>query len=897
MTRYLLIILIFFSQIVQSQELITLWDSTYQNPNKYKEKFEDMIILRDGRVGVAGRVDISSKNADGLLLVVNPFESGKLNIRERYGNFRKDGFRSLAQAEDRSLYLVGYAKEQNNQWGWVQRVDMNGKTIRRHDLGNNKEHDYDIKKILWVGNGEGVLVGQDLNEKQGHVWLLRIKGNKTLHDTIKIDDAYLDVTGLEAAKNGTAWVFGNAGKSDISKKGAIWVAKINDKTELKESKIIRQNGDFKKVFTSSSDYYGHLLLGGEIFASGDGKTDPWIAELNMEREEIFNTPILLNQKNHATSVLKSLRGERWVTIVSDEVESESEGSPHTLLMWDTDADPLKYPLRISDGENFKIKKLLEIGQDTFLIAGNMQNRRGDDTRIRLICVTYADFLAKKSLDFQPLLTTLDSPYVYKNFRVRDESEDGVFSAEERGFLEFDLTNQTGKTIYQGKVTAEWQEPIGGMSLGSYPVDRIRFLPNEESFPVSIPFVANENPQEGKGVLKITIYSEHAKPIQFLRVVSNESTPTVAGASHRFTFDNYTRDPAENYIKLTGRLIANQKSRASEIRVNHNGHFRSQDGKAVDVKLDSVFANPSMHDYEYAFEVIVHQLDTGQNEIYLEVDGVQSRLIEIDFEPLKPNLYSIAIGPQYKSIDHLKFPAKDAQDFADALLLQKDKGFYKKVMDPIILNTPESTERTPIESAFEDLTALKEVLRPHDYVFVFLSGHGDVINNRFRFLARDYEFGKVTKTVDYKEYVLGFLKELNCKVIIFVDACHSGEAKTPVSAELSNALLAAHASEPGLITFASCKGGQLSYENAIWENGAFTEALLEAMTGSETYRKIMGENVGSFVTINDLYAYLEIRVPQLLDSLPTKYSKVQNPVLIRNDEEAKLRGDLPLFMIN
>ena len=69
------------------------------------------------------------------------------------------------------------------------------------------------------------------------------------------------------------------------------------------------------------------------------------------------------------------------------------------MLWLSRPEPQKYPLPIENGRNFTIKKILEIGKDTFVIAGNIKNRKGDDTRIRLIGLTYQDLLAKKKLNF------------------------------------------------------------------------------------------------------------------------------------------------------------------------------------------------------------------------------------------------------------------------------------------------------------------------------------------------------------------------------------------------------------------------------------------------------------------------------------------------------------------
>ena len=63
-------------------------------------------------------------------------------------------------------------------------------------------------------------------------------------------------------------------------------------------------------------------------------------------------------------------------------------------------------------------------------------------------------------------------------------------------------------------------------------------------------------------------------------------------------------------------------------------------------------------------------------------------------------------------------------------------------------------------------------------------------------------------------------------------------------------------ENGVIVFASSTHAQLSLENADWENGAFTEAMLEGLSGRAD---LFGDGE---VTVSTLDAYISRRVKKL-----------------------------------
>jgi uncharacterized caspase-like protein len=103
-----------------------------------------------------------------------------------------------------------------------------------------------------------------------------------------------------------------------------------------------------------------------------------------------------------------------------------------------------------------------------------------------------------------------------------------------------------------------------------------------------------------------------------------------------------------------------------------------------------------------------------------------------------------------------------------------------------------------------------------------------------------------------------------KTLLFLDACHSGNVwpgtrgLPPDIGAIANDLARA---ENGVIVFASCTGGQVSLEKPEWENGAFTEALLEGLAGK-------ARRDGDRLLVTDIANYVKPRVKELTSGAQT-----------------------------
>ena len=121
-----------------------------------------------------------------------------------------------------------------------------------------------------------------------------------------------------------------------------------------------------------------------------------------------------------------------------------------------------------------------------------------------------------------------------------------------------------------------------------------------------------------------------------------------------------------------------------------------------------------------------------------------------------------------------------------------------------------------------------------------------------------------------------------KVLTFLDTCYAGAVggnTRDLAADIDLFAAELASAENGVVVFTSSKATQVAKEDASWGNGAFTEALLELLSG-----KVAPGH--KYVSISDLKRYLRKRVQELTGGQQTP--EVYN--------ETKLEVDAPIFMI-
>jgi WD40 repeat protein len=233
----------------------------------------------------------------------------------------------------------------------------------------------------------------------------------------------------------------------------------------------------------------------------------------------------------------------------------------------------------------------------------------------------------------------------------------------------------------------------------------------------------------------------------------------------------------------------------------------------------------------------------------------SKKVKEDEFIIKPKLYVLAIGVSKYGDKNLtlQFAAKDAKDFAEALLKEKG-GLYRDVVVKILID--EKATRDEIIDGFDWIS--KETTSK-DVAMIFLAGHG--INDSggvYYFLPVNTDLEKLRRTgVPFTE-MRNTVASLAGKTILFIDTCHAGNVMgaRAVAPDITGVVNELASAENGAVVFASSTGRQYSFEDPAWENGAFTKAAVEGIEGKADYT---GKGR---ITINMLDLYISEKVKEL-----------------------------------
>lgn len=189
--------------------------------------------------------------------------------------------------------------------------------------------------------------------------------------------------------------------------------------------------------------------------------------------------------------------------------------------------------------------------------------------------------------------------------------------------------------------------------------------------------------------------------------------------------------------------------------------------------------------------------------------------------------------------NLKYPAKDATDFYNYLIKQANFA-----PDHVRLLTDQRATRENILAALGDKW-LPRLALPDDLVVIYISSHGS---------PADIDVGGVNYLVAYDTdvnslYATGIpLQDLmriikarvhSDRVVILLDACHSGAASADAKglAFTANVSADAVAQGTGQLVIASSKTDQVSWEGKAYANSVFTRYLIEGLERSGSGTKL------------------------------------------------------------
>ncbi|MEO6037963.1 MAG: caspase family protein, partial [Saprospiraceae bacterium] len=261
---------------------------------------------------------------------------------------------------------------------------------------------------------------------------------------------------------------------------------------------------------------------------------------------------------------------------------------------------------------------------------------------------------------------------------------------------------------------------------------------------------------------------------------------------------------DDHFEFKMTVVSPKPVNTKNIKMKVNG-VEMDGSKFNEEELSPPLQENTQYTYTYRNKIPLQQ---GSNRVEVVVDDQTSDPLDVEFVPERANLFVLAIGPQHED---LQYTAKDATDFARAFANQGGEG---KLFNEVIitaLTTPDKTDATSIKQAMFDQVYLwdDKQIKPGDMMIVFLSSHGKIVDNRFKILQTGYNPKYEKLAIDFKTEILEALSSINCKKLIFLDACHSGGAKEGFGG-LSQAVVDLAKAQPGVSTLTSCGSMEKSY---------------------------------------------------------------------------------------
>ncbi|MEZ4887666.1 MAG: caspase family protein [Chitinophagales bacterium] len=268
----------------------------------------------------------------------------------------------------------------------------------------------------------------------------------------------------------------------------------------------------------------------------------------------------------------------------------------------------------------------------------------------------------------------------------------------------------------------------------------------------------------------------------------------------------------------------------------------------------------------------------------EAGSEYSKELEVVYSQRKPDLHVLSIGP--KTIN-LKYTEKDANDFATIFEDQGGEGndkifahVYSKKL------TGEKATTNEIRGMIEEYLYNQDV-HSSDMMLLFVSSHGFMEGEDFRIHGSDYNpLRRRSTSVSFKDDITAQLTSIDCKKIIFIDACHSGGARGDMM-DINDAIRQVSQKQNISLTFTSSSQNQLSYEDDTWDNGAFTKALIDGMKNGKA-----DGNGDRIVTVKELSDYVTTSVRDMVRSLK---NELQEPSFI-NDDNKGVERSMPIYVV-
>ena len=299
----------------------------------------------------------------------------------------------------------------------------------------------------------------------------------------------------------------------------------------------------------------------------------------------------------------------------------------------------------------------------------------------------------------------------------------------------------------------------------------------------------------------------------------------------------------------------------EFKVYHNdklAHIEKDISYKNEQRIDKEFTLPLLQGVN-KIEIVAtnfQNIDSKPHRIDVEYTGETSAISDLYVFTIGINQYA---NPSY----NLNYAYADAQSFTQKVIGNASE-IYNKVYTYEIYN-----EDATFENIEAKIKEVQENAKLQDVFIFYYAGHGTIDetnNNDYYLVPTDITqlYGD-SKQLQAKGISAGKVKEWLASIraqkqLVLLDACHSGEAVQTFAARGSSSeerAIVQLARSSGTVLISASGSKQFATEFQQLKHGAFTYALLEALDG-----KADGGEKDQKITVNEIKAYMEDRVPEL-----------------------------------
>ncbi|MEQ8240587.1 MAG: caspase family protein, partial [Cyclobacteriaceae bacterium] len=307
-------------------------------------------------------------------------------------------------------------------------------------------------------------------------------------------------------------------------------------------------------------------------------------------------------------------------------------------------------------------------------------------------------------------------------------------------------------------------------------------------------------------------------------------PEVQWTSHE-EFQTVTEN---NKVRITATIYSNQP--VEKVRILVSGKPLASKRSVSEIKDIDEFID--LNSYKTTVQIFVSTSDAkiiSEKRVFINTnlkDSKYSSSVVIDPEK-KPNLYFVGIGvSNFKNTEFNLTYADDDAVSVHEIFSSGTSPVYNKISSALLLN-----EEATKDNIMDQFKELAKVVTPKDQVVLFIASHGINADGFYYVLTHEADKGDLIGTCLNWNELAEVLSMLPCRVLMFLDTCHSGALGSNLTSnenyvKNTEALRELGSAEVGVVIMSGSTGDESSLESAEWEHGVFTLSLIKGLREKE-----------------------------------------------------------------